>query len=251
MNSRKIRYSLFVLSFYRNQYNWTQAYLMVLGFYISLYIFVQHLKNEKRSSNGNTSNKINFLRSFVLHVCSLWGGVICFGKAFLPANVYTCAIFLLAVICTAEVSTGQHFLPCPALSCFLPSSWRAAGQDKNQKRVLPYRTGQDRTPGPPVLCSALMSIFCPVLPCPASYLGPGGRQDRTKIKNASCFTGQDTKTVRPVLSSDVQYVVTWHWDNGWKTYVSFHRCLVFHVNIFYLFGIGLGHIKLKRCFLSL
>ena len=44
-----------------------------------------------------------------------------------------------------EVSTGQGFLSCPALSCFLPSFWWATGQDKNKKRVLSYRTGhQDR-----------------------------------------------------------------------------------------------------------
>ena len=30
----------------------------------------------------------------------------------------------------SEVSTGQDFLSCPALFCFLPSSWRAAGQDR-------------------------------------------------------------------------------------------------------------------------
>ena len=99
MNSRKISYSLFVLSFYSDQYNWTQAYLMVVAFYICLYIFVQHLKSEKRSPNGNKSNRINFLHSIVLNVCSLWGGVICFGKTFLPANVYTCSIVLIAVIC--------------------------------------------------------------------------------------------------------------------------------------------------------
>ena len=57
------------------------------------------------------------------------------------------------------MSTGQDFLSCPALSCFLPSSWQAAEQDKNKKRVLSYRTGEDtRTPGPPVLCSALVRV---------------------------------------------------------------------------------------------
>ena len=39
------------------------------------------------------------------------------------------------------------------------------------------------------------------LSCPASYLRPGGRQDRTKTKNASCPTGLDTRTACPVLSS--------------------------------------------------
>ena len=46
-------------------------------------------------------------------------------------------------------------------------------------------------------------FFCPVLPCPTSYLRPGGRQDRTKIKDASCPTGQDTRTACPMLSSGV------------------------------------------------
>ena len=39
------------------------------------------------------------------------------------------------------------------------------------------------------------------LSCPAFYLRPGGWQDRTKTKNASCPTGQDTRTACPVLSS--------------------------------------------------
>ena len=50
-------------------------------------------------------------------------------------------------ISDSEVSTGEDFLSCPALSCFLPSSWRVAGQDKNKKTrpVLQDRTGhQDR-----------------------------------------------------------------------------------------------------------
>ena len=42
------------------------------------------------------------------------------------------------------------------------------------------------------------------LSCPASYLRPGGRQDRTKIKNASGPTGHDTRTACPVLSSDTE-----------------------------------------------
>ena len=44
-----------------------------------------------------------------------------------------------------------------------------------------------------------------VLSCPASSLRPGGRQDRTKTKNASCPTGQDTRTACPVLSSDEHF----------------------------------------------
>ena len=148
MNSRKIRYSLFILSFYSDQYNLTQAYMMGLAFYISLYIFVRHLKNEK--DHQTATHQMTKL-TFYIRSCSMCvhnggrGRAMCFGRSFLPANVYTCAIFLMAVICTAEVSTRQHFLPCPALSCFLPSSWRAAGQDNNKKRVLSYRTGhQDR-----------------------------------------------------------------------------------------------------------
>ena len=57
-------------------------------------------------------------------------------------------------------STGdEHRIRVFVLSCFLPSSWRVAGLDKNKKRILSYRTRQDRTPGPPVLCSALSSIY--------------------------------------------------------------------------------------------
>ena len=44
------------------------------------------------------------------------------------------------------------------------------------------------------------------LSCPASYLRPGGRQDRTKTKNASCPTGQDTRSACFVLSSDEHFL---------------------------------------------
>ena len=71
---------------------------------------------------------------------------------------------------------SEHRTRFFVLSCFLPSSWRAAGQD--------------RTPEPPVLCSALMSIFCSVL-LPTFVLA-GGR------------TGQDTRTACPLLSSGQQ-----------------------------------------------
>ena len=57
------------------------------------------------------------------------------------------------------------------------------------------------------------------LSCPASSLRPGGRQDRTKTKNASCPTGQDrtgqdraghqdTRTACPVLSSDLNTCIS-------------------------------------------
>ena len=46
-----------------------------------------------------------------------------------------------------------------------------------------------------------MSTGQDFLSCPASYLRSGGRQERTKIKNASYPTGQDTRTAYPVLSS--------------------------------------------------
>ena len=40
-------------------------------------------------------------------------------------------------------------------------------------------------------CGSEVSTGQDFLSCPASYLRPGGRQDRTKTKNASCPTGQD------------------------------------------------------------
>ena len=83
---------------------------------------------------------------------------------------------------------GEHRTRFFALSCFLLSSWRASGQDRTEH--------QDTRTACPVLSSD--EHF---LSCPASYLRPGGRQDRTKIKNASCPTGQDTRTACPVLSS--------------------------------------------------
>ena len=55
---------------------------------------------------------------------------------------------------------GEHRTRFFVLSCFLPSSWRTCrtGQKPKMRPVL-----QDRTPGPPVLCLALMSTGCPVL----------------------------------------------------------------------------------------
>ena len=101
------------------------------------------------------------------------------------------------------MSTGQDFfvLSCPVLLLTFVLAGGRTGLKPKTHPVL-----QDRTPGPPVLCSALMSIFCPVLPCPVSYLRPGGRQDRTKTKNASCPTGQDTRTACLVLSSDEHFL---------------------------------------------
>ena len=58
------------------------------------------------------------------------------------------------VLCSALISTG--FL---VLSCFLPSSWRAAGQDKNKKRALSYRTGQDTRTACPVLSSVVFMLL--------------------------------------------------------------------------------------------
>ena len=46
-----------------------------------------------------------------------------------------------------------------------------------------------------------MSTGQDFLSCPASYLRPGWRQDRTNIKNASCPTGQDRTPGPPVLCS--------------------------------------------------
>ncbi len=98
---------MFVLSFYSNYYycNWTRGCLMVSGFYIYLYIFVQHLKSEKRSLHDNKSIDINFLYSIVLNMCSLWWGAICFGNPCLPVSVYTCDIFLMVVIWSINVSS--------------------------------------------------------------------------------------------------------------------------------------------------
>ena len=48
-----------------------------------------------------------------------------------------------------DSNRGEHRTRFFVLSCFLSSSWRAAGQDKNQKRVLSYRTAC------PVLSSGL------------------------------------------------------------------------------------------------
>ena len=42
--------------------------------------------------------------------------------------------------------------------------------------------------------------------CPSFSLRLAGRQNRTKTKNASCPTGQDTRTACPVLSSDEHFL---------------------------------------------
>ena len=52
-----------------------------------------------------------------------------------------------------------------------------------------------------ILFGPKVSIGQDFLSCPASYLRPGGRQDRTKIKDASCPTGQDRTPGPPVLCS--------------------------------------------------
>ena len=107
---------------------------------------------------------------------------------------------------------GEHRTRFFDLSCFLPSSWRASGQDKNQKCVLSYRTGQDRTeqnirtPGPPVLYSALMSIFCPSLSCFLPWSWWAARQDKNKKRVLFYRTGQDTRTACPALSSGPMHV---------------------------------------------
>ena len=68
---------------------------------------------------------------------------------------------------------GEYRTRFFVLFCFLPSPWRAPGQYKNQKRVLPYRTGhQDR-----LSCAQLWWAFL-VLSCPVlllTFVLEGGR----------------------------------------------------------------------------
>ena len=122
---------------------------------------------DKRCSNALRSTSFFFLIVFkrvVQKHC-----IRTHSKTFLTACLcvscqiaFACVEKRLLTASQPEVSTGQEFLSCPAsyirpggrqdrtktknvscpaLSCFLPSSWRAAGQDKNKKRVLSYKTG--------------------------------------------------------------------------------------------------------------
>ena len=115
-----------------------------------------------------------------------------------------------------EHKTRFFVLPCSVLLPTFVLAGGRTGQKPKTRPVLQDTTRPDmRTPEPPILCSALIGTGCPVVSCPASYLRPGGRQDRTKIKNASCptgqdknkkrvlsyRTGQDTRTACPVISS--------------------------------------------------
>ena len=110
-------------------------------------------------------------------------------------------MFNMLIVYTADVTTGQDFLSCPA-SPLRPGR----RQDRTKTKNASCPTGQDiRTPRSPVLCSSELSTGQDFLSCPASSLRPGGRQDRTKIKNASSPTGQDTRTACRVLSSDTQH----------------------------------------------
>ena len=89
-------------------------------------------------------------------------------------------------------SRGEHRTRFFVLSCFLPWSWRAAGQDKNQKRVLSYRTGHQDTR---TACLVLSSDehFCPVLSCfvPSSWRAAG--QDKNKKRVPSYRTGHQDR----------------------------------------------------------
>ena len=121
----------------------------------------------------------------------------------------------------ASSLTGQDRTPGPSvlcsalmsiffvLSCFLPSSWQAAGQDKNQKRVLSYRTGQDTRAACPVLSSDehFFVLSCPVLFPTFVLAGGRTRQDKNQKRVLSYRTGQDTRAACPVLSSDEHFFV--------------------------------------------
>ncbi len=96
---KKTEYSLFlfVSLSYSDYYGRTQVFLTVVGFYICLFIFIRHLKSEKRSSNSSKSIDVKFVHSIVLNVCSLWGGAMCFGRPYLPVTIYSLGIIIITI----------------------------------------------------------------------------------------------------------------------------------------------------------
>ena len=95
-----------------------------------------------------------------------------------------------------EHRTRFFVLSCPIL---LPTFVLASGRTGQKPKTRPVQ--QDRTPGSPVLCSALMSTGCPVL-LPTFVLADDRTgQDKNKKRVLSYRTGQDTRTACPVFSS--------------------------------------------------
>ena len=139
------------------------------------------------------------------------------GPAVLCSAFFVLSCFLSSSCRAAgqdRLSCAQHFLSCPA------SSLRPVGQQDRTACpalsifcpvLLPLFVLSGSRTGPAVLCSAFFVLSCFLssssraaeqdrlscaqhfLSCPASSLRPAGRQDKTKIKNASCPTGHQDR----------------------------------------------------------